>query len=105
VRRSGTLVVASLDRLGRGVLNLAHHLESKGAASRVLEPKIDTSRPKERMILTPLCMIIKICGVKLHDQFVHKGLLELIRGRMKRQFSKRAIVSEKSCEGQRINIS
>jgi DNA invertase Pin-like site-specific DNA recombinase len=63
IRPGDTLVVVKLDRLGRStrdVLNLAHELESKGAALRVLEPEIDTSRPEGRMILTTLSMVAEM---------------------------------------------
>ena len=59
IRPGDTLVVVKLDRLGRStrdVLNLVHELENKGAALRVLEPEIDTSRPEGRIILTTLSM-------------------------------------------------
>jgi DNA invertase Pin-like site-specific DNA recombinase len=57
------LVVVKLDRLGRStrdVLNLVHELETKGAALRVLEPEIDTSRPEGRIILTTLSMVAEM---------------------------------------------
>jgi DNA invertase Pin-like site-specific DNA recombinase len=60
IRAGDALVVVKLDRLGRStrdVLNLVHELESKGAALRVLEPKIDTSQPEGRIILTTLSMV------------------------------------------------
>jgi DNA invertase Pin-like site-specific DNA recombinase len=60
LRPGDTLVVVKLDRLGRStrdVLNLVHELETKGAALRVLEPEIDTSRPEGRIILTTLSMV------------------------------------------------
>ena len=63
VRSGDTLVVVKLDRLGRStrdVLNLVHDLESKGAALRVLEPEIDTSRPEGRIILTTLSMVAEM---------------------------------------------
>ena len=63
VRPGDTLVVVKLDRLGRStrdVLNLVHDLESKGAALRVLEPEIDTSRPEGRIILTTLSMVAEM---------------------------------------------
>lgn len=63
VRPGDTLVVVKLDRLGRStrdVLNLVHELESKGAALRVLEPEIDTSRPEGRIILTTLSMVAEM---------------------------------------------
>jgi DNA invertase Pin-like site-specific DNA recombinase len=63
LRPSDTLVVVKLDRLGRStrdVLNLVHELESKGAALRVLEPEIDTSRPEGRIILTTLSMVAEM---------------------------------------------
>lgn len=63
IRTGDTLVVVKLDRLGRStrdVLNLVHELESKGAALRVLEPKIDTSRPEGRIILTTLSMVAEM---------------------------------------------
>jgi DNA invertase Pin-like site-specific DNA recombinase len=63
IRPGDTLVVAKLDRLGRStrdVLNLVHELESKGAALRVLEPEIDTSRPEGRIILTSLSMVAEM---------------------------------------------
>jgi DNA invertase Pin-like site-specific DNA recombinase len=55
--------VVKLDRLGRStrdVLNLVHELETKGAALRVLEPEIDTSRPEGRIILTTLSMVAEM---------------------------------------------
>ena len=57
------MVVVKLDRLGRStrdVLNLVHELETKGAALRVLEPEIDTSRPEGRIILTTLSMVAEM---------------------------------------------
>ena len=63
MRPGDTLVVVKLDRLGRStrdVLNLVHELESKGAALRVLEPEIDTSRPEGRIILTTLSMVAEM---------------------------------------------
>lgn len=63
VRPGDTLVVVKLDRLGRStrdVLNLVHELEGKGAALRVLEPEIDTSRPEGRIILTTLSMVAEM---------------------------------------------
>jgi DNA invertase Pin-like site-specific DNA recombinase len=63
IRPGDTLVVVKLDRLGRStrdVLNLVHELESKGAALRVLEPEIDTSRPEGRIILTTLSMVAEM---------------------------------------------
>lgn len=63
VRPGDTLVVVKLDRLGRStrdVLNLVHELEGKGAALRVLEPEIDTSRPEGRVILTTLSMVAEM---------------------------------------------
>ena len=57
------LTVVKLDRLGRStrdVLNLVHELETKGAALRVLEPEIDTSRPEGRIILTTLAMVAEM---------------------------------------------
>ena len=63
VRPRDTLVVVKLDRLGRStrdVLNLVHELEGKGAALRVLEPEIDTSRPEGRIILTTLSMVAEM---------------------------------------------
>ncbi len=63
LRPGDTLVVVKLDRLGRStrdVLNLVHELESKGAALRVLEPEIDTSRPEGRIILTTLSMVAEM---------------------------------------------
>ena len=63
IRPADTLVVVKLDRLGRStrdVLNLVHELESKGAALRVLEPEIDTSRPEGRVILTTLSMVAEM---------------------------------------------
>jgi DNA invertase Pin-like site-specific DNA recombinase len=63
LRPGDTLAVVKLDRLGRStrdVLNLVHELESKGAALRVLEPEIDTSRPEGRVILTTLSMVAEM---------------------------------------------
>ena len=63
IRPGDTLVVVKLDRLGRStrdVLNLVHELESKGAALRVLEPEIATSRPEGRIILTTLSMVAEM---------------------------------------------
>lgn len=63
VRPGETLVVVKLDRLGRStrdVLNLVHELEGKGAALRVLEPEIDTSRPEGRITLTTLSMVAEM---------------------------------------------
>jgi DNA invertase Pin-like site-specific DNA recombinase len=63
LRPGDTLVVVKLDRLGRStrdVLNLVHELETKGAALRVLEPEIDTSRPEGRIILTTLSMVAEM---------------------------------------------
>jgi DNA invertase Pin-like site-specific DNA recombinase len=63
IRSGDTLVVVKLDRLGRStrdVLNLVHELESKGAALRVLEPEIYTSRPEGRIILTTLSMVAEM---------------------------------------------
>ena len=63
VRSGDTVVVVKLDRLGRSprdVLNLVHELEGKGAALRVLEPEIDTSRPEGRIILTTLSMVAEM---------------------------------------------
>ncbi len=63
IRAGDALVVVKLDRLGRStrdVLNLVHDLESKGAALRVLEPEIDTSRPEGRIILTTLSMVAEM---------------------------------------------
>lgn len=63
IRAGDTLVVVKLDRLGRStrdVLNLVHELESKGAALRVLEPEIDTSKPEGRIILTTLSMVAEM---------------------------------------------
>lgn len=63
IRTGDTLVVVKLDRLGRStrdVLNLVHELESKGAALRVLEPEIDTSKPEGRIILTTLSMVAEM---------------------------------------------
>jgi DNA invertase Pin-like site-specific DNA recombinase len=63
IRSGDTLVVVKLDRLGRSTrdaLNLVHELESKGAALRVLEPEIDTSRPEGRIILTTLSMVAEM---------------------------------------------
>lgn len=63
IRPGDTLVVVKLDRLGRStrdVLNLVHELESKGAALRVLEPEIDTSKLEGRIILTTLSMVAEM---------------------------------------------
>lgn len=63
IRAGDTLMVVKLDRLGRStrdVLNLVHELESKGAALRVLEPKIDTSKPEGRIMLTTLSMVAEM---------------------------------------------
>ena len=63
IRSGDTLVVVKLDRLGRStrdVLNLVHELETKGAALRVLEPAIDTSKPEGRIILTTLSMVAEM---------------------------------------------
>ena len=63
IRPGDTLVVVKLDRLGRStrdVLNLVHELETRGAALRVLEPEIDTSRPEGRIILTTLSMVAEM---------------------------------------------
>jgi DNA invertase Pin-like site-specific DNA recombinase len=63
IRAGDTLMVVKLDRLGRStrdVLNLVHELESKGAALRVLEPEIDTSKPEGRIILTTLSMVAEM---------------------------------------------
>jgi DNA invertase Pin-like site-specific DNA recombinase len=63
IRPGDTLVVVKLDRLGRStrdVLNLVHELESKGAALRILEPEIDTSKPEGRIILTTLSMVAEM---------------------------------------------
>jgi DNA invertase Pin-like site-specific DNA recombinase len=63
IRAGDTLMVIKLDRLGRStrdVLNLVHELESKGAALRVLEPEIDTSKPEGRIILTTLSMVAEM---------------------------------------------
>jgi DNA invertase Pin-like site-specific DNA recombinase len=63
IRAGDALVVVKLDRLGRStrdVLNLVHELENKGAALRVLEPEIDTSRPEGRIILTTLSMVAEM---------------------------------------------
>ncbi len=63
IRPGDTLVVVKLDRLGRStrdVLNLVHELERKGAALRVLEPEIDTSKPEGRIILTTLSMVAEM---------------------------------------------
>ena len=63
IRAGDALVVVKLDRLGRStrdVLNLVHELESKGAALRVLEPEVDTSRPEGRIILTTLSMVAEM---------------------------------------------
>jgi DNA invertase Pin-like site-specific DNA recombinase len=63
LRAGDTLMVVKLDRLGRStrdVLNLVHELESKGAALRVLEPEIDTSKPEGRIILTTLSMVAEM---------------------------------------------
>jgi DNA invertase Pin-like site-specific DNA recombinase len=63
LRPGDTLVVVKLDRLGRStrdVLNLVHELKSKGAALRVLEPEIDTSKPEGRIILTTLSMVAEM---------------------------------------------
>jgi DNA invertase Pin-like site-specific DNA recombinase len=46
VLSEGTLVVTRLDRLGRSLrdlANIAHEIEAKGAALRVLEQSVDTS--------------------------------------------------------------
>ncbi len=63
IRPGDTLVVVKLDRLGRSTrdaLNLVHELESKGAALRVLEPEIYTSKPEGRIILTTLSMVAEM---------------------------------------------
>ena len=63
VRPGDTLVVVKLDRLGRStrdVLNLAHELEQRGAALRVLEPAIDTRGPMGKMVLTVLGMVAEM---------------------------------------------
>ena len=63
VRPGDTLVVVKLDRLGRStrdVLNLVHELGGKGAALRVLEPEMETSRPEGRIILTTLSMVAEM---------------------------------------------
>lgn len=63
IRPGDTLVVVKLDRLGRStrdVLNLVHELQGKGAALRVLEPEIDTSKPEGRIILTTLSMVAEM---------------------------------------------
>jgi DNA invertase Pin-like site-specific DNA recombinase len=63
IRPGDLLVVVKLDRLGRStrdVLNLVHELQSKGAALRVLEPEIDTSKPEGRIILTTLSMVAEM---------------------------------------------
>ncbi len=63
IQPGDTLVVVKLDRLGRStrdVLNLVHELEIKGAALRVVEPEIDTSRPEGRIILTTLSMVAEM---------------------------------------------
>jgi DNA invertase Pin-like site-specific DNA recombinase len=51
------LVVVKLDRLSRatrGVLNLVHELEQKGARVKVLEPEIDTGGPMGRMVVAEM---------------------------------------------------
>lgn len=63
IRPGDLLVVVKLDRLGRStrdVLNLVHELQGKGAALRVLEPEIDTSKPEGRIILTTLSMVAEM---------------------------------------------
>jgi DNA invertase Pin-like site-specific DNA recombinase len=63
IRPDDALIVAKLDRLGRntrGVLNLVHELEEKGASLRVLEPAIDTGGPMGRMVLTMLGMVAEM---------------------------------------------
>ena len=63
IQPGDTLMVVKLDRLGRStrdVLNLVHELEGKGAALRVLEPEIDTSKPEGRIILTTLSMVAEM---------------------------------------------
>ena len=49
-----------MGRSTRDVLNLVHELETKGAALRVLEPAIDTSKPEGRIILTTLSMVAEM---------------------------------------------
>jgi DNA invertase Pin-like site-specific DNA recombinase len=52
-----------LDRLGRntrGVLNLVHEPEEKGASLRVLEPAIETEGPMGCMVLTVLGMVAEM---------------------------------------------
>jgi DNA invertase Pin-like site-specific DNA recombinase len=54
------LVVLRLDRLGRstrGVLNLVHGLDKKGASLRVLEPEAPTAGSMGRMVITILGMV------------------------------------------------
>jgi DNA invertase Pin-like site-specific DNA recombinase len=63
IRPGDVLVVVKLDRLGRntrGVLNLVHELEEKGASLRVLESAIDTGGPMGRMVLTVLGMVAEM---------------------------------------------
>jgi DNA invertase Pin-like site-specific DNA recombinase len=60
IQAGDTLVVTRLDRLGRStrdVLNIVHELDTKGAFLRVLDRKIDTSKPEGKLILTVLSMV------------------------------------------------
>lgn len=54
------LVVLRLDRLGRstrGVLNLVHEHDEKGASLRILEPDVTTVGSMGRMVITILGMV------------------------------------------------
>ena len=63
MRDGDELVVVKLDRLGRNtrdVLNLVHHLESKGAALTVLEPAFSTKDAAGSMLVTVLAMVAEV---------------------------------------------
>jgi DNA invertase Pin-like site-specific DNA recombinase len=63
IRAGDELVVVKLDRLGRstrGVLNLVHELEAKGAALTVLEPAFSTKEATGSILLMVLGMVAEM---------------------------------------------
>lgn len=66
LRPGDSLVAVTLDRLGRSahVLNLIHELDQKGASLRILNPKVSTVRPAERLVLLGMVAEMELNFIK-----------------------------------------